>query len=109
MRAKASSAANMSPVGPAPAMTTAWFVMATTVRHDRGLAASPYPWHTLAVERGGGALGVPFRATHSGARSARFLCARDERHYPRAPLAEGASERPPLELIARVAASSAFA
>jgi hypothetical protein len=53
-RANASSAANINPVGPPPAITTEWFVvMRVTVRHDRGLAASPRLWHTLAVERGG--------------------------------------------------------
>src|SRR6187402_630832 len=37
--ANASSAANISPVGPPPAITTECFVMPLTVRHDPGLAA----------------------------------------------------------------------
>src|SRR6266498_3270140 len=61
-RANASSAANISPVGPPPAITTACFVMAMTVRHDPGLAASPRVWHRLEVERDGVALFFSFRA-----------------------------------------------
>src|SRR5215471_8051562 len=54
-RASASSPANISPVGPPPAITTAWFfiVMATTLPHDRGLAAIPRLWHKTEVERDG--------------------------------------------------------
>src|ERR1700730_13504813 len=50
-RANASSAANISPVGPPPVITTACFVMAMTVPHDPGLAASRRVWHKL--ESGG--------------------------------------------------------
>src|SRR5690242_1612911 len=71
-RASASSLASIRPVGPPPAITTACWALATldsscisilrwvvslrpaTVRHDRGLAASPPLWHRLEVERGGG-------------------------------------------------------
>src|SRR5713101_6956953 len=52
-RESASSAANISPVGPPPAITTACVVMAMTVRHDPGLAASPRLRHKLEVEGDG--------------------------------------------------------
>ena len=91
--ASASSAANISPVGPPPAITTACLVMVATVRHDPGLAASPRVWHKLEVEADGGR--APRRprgvetgrvlrhqtcrarlATSSGARRARGRCAK---------------------------------
>src|SRR5262245_16274606 len=47
--ANASSPANIRPVGPPPAITTAWFVMTDVVRHDPGLVASPRIWHMFEV------------------------------------------------------------
>ena len=63
--AKASSAANISPVGPPPAITTACFVvfvMAVTVRHAPGLAASPGVWHKPELGRDGSGAAIIFRA-----------------------------------------------
>src|SRR6187549_2695705 len=51
--ASASSPANISPVGPPPAITTECCVMTLSVGHDPGLAASPGVWHKLEVERAG--------------------------------------------------------
>src|ERR671927_317927 len=54
-RASASSPASIIPVGPPPAITTAWFVivMPPTLRHDPGVVATPRLWHKLKVERDG--------------------------------------------------------
>ena len=52
-RASASSPANISPVGPPPAITTACFIMPMTVPHAPGIAAIPRLWHKLEVERVG--------------------------------------------------------
>src|SRR5688500_13493587 len=72
-RESASSAANINPVGPPPAITTACFVlvMAMTVRHDPGLPASPHVWYKVEVERDGGRAPLRVRAGPPGQTAAR--------------------------------------